>query len=241
MEEDAGTDEQLLEQMRAKRWDDNARWQLNTFAQSQLGAWTGSLELYDSDGSGGVRLVPVEEQENRACRTTASVCATNTLELVDDLPAVASHLSLSAQLGVQDFRPERGNMAVAEAFSLAAEVAAMAPSVATGWLIELALREDARRVRCKLLYRDDGEAGMGLRSLAVIREAEGGCEFIDGDADAARIDGRPGRGLYDPPPGDKIGSAHPDSQPAAASSSPDPSPTTRSPYPFPSPKPQARA
>merc|ERR1719163_1350453 len=47
-------DEELLEEYRRKRWEDNARWQLTTFAQAQLGAWAGEIALYELDGSGGV-------------------------------------------------------------------------------------------------------------------------------------------------------------------------------------------
>ena len=46
---------------------------------------------------------------------------------------------------------------------------------------------------------------MSVRNVAIVREVLGGGEFVDGDAGDGDIDGTPGRGLYDPPLGDKSG------------------------------------
>ncbi|EOD31316.1 hypothetical protein EMIHUDRAFT_232097 [Emiliania huxleyi CCMP1516] len=39
-------DEEILEAYRAQKWANNARWQLATFAQAQLGEWKGSCLLW---------------------------------------------------------------------------------------------------------------------------------------------------------------------------------------------------
>lgn len=38
-------DEELLEAMRERKWAENARWQLNVFAQEQLGDWQGECPM----------------------------------------------------------------------------------------------------------------------------------------------------------------------------------------------------
>ena len=221
-------DEELLAEYQKQRWDQNARWQLNTFAQAQLGQWSGRLELYEpptdspsaaaaDEEEGDVpaaRVLPVQGPWETVCSCDATLIeATQQVQLVDRLPAVASRLGLDLQLGADEFRPERGSMAVASAFSLA--VPAGGADGADGgdsWLFELSIREDARRVRCKLLYQpatdaaaaSDGQC-MRLKQVAVVKEASGGNDFIAGDAESADINGAPGRGLYDPPPGSKLG------------------------------------
>jgi hypothetical protein len=203
-------DEALLEQYRQKRWDDNARWQLNTFAQSQLGKWAGHMELYLADDAG--RMLP-KELKSTACSCEARVCASNTIGLTESLPEAAAQLTLEAELGLAAFRPEVGNMAVASAFSVSrrgADVGGESARAGEPLLLELALGEAERRVRCKLLYvADRGEAAAvrpySIAQLAIVREVRGGGQFIDGNAGSADLDGTPGRGLYDPPPGDKSG------------------------------------
>ena len=202
--EDDIDDEELLAQMRSKRWDDNARWQLNVFAQAHLGEWAGSLELYSADEAGRMQLV--DDLESATCSCDSRVCASNTIELAEALPSGAAALMHCKELGLESFRPEVGNMAVASAFSLVR--GGLADGTAAGTegdelLIELALGEKERRVRCKLLYVPDaagGEGAMRVASVGIVREVRGGGEFIDANAGSGDIDGTPGRGLYDPPP-----------------------------------------
>jgi len=210
-------DEELLAEYRRKRWEDNARWQLTTFAQSQLGSWAGELELYELDGDGGVakRVGPWTPQ--CSCEVTA-VTDNTELELADSLPSVAEAYAYGARMNFDAFRPEVGNMAVANAFSLVSPL----DGDDAGWLFEVAIGEGERRVRCKLLYQaepadgasggEGGEGGEGgapsvpamrLSGLALVREARGGRGFREDGADPK--DELPGRGLYDPPPGSKMG------------------------------------
>jgi hypothetical protein len=235
-EDSLGDDEEILAQYRAERWDDNARWQLNTFVAAQGGEWTGQYVQYDpvADSGGAasdarapglssgrarmqrraaercgcsVRQLPLSEGEAQAC-----------VSLVDDLPPSSAALCMPPSIWTsaswEVFRPERGCMAVAGAYSLSGGL------VDSSLLLELAIREEGRRVRCKLLYRadeeqaTDGEAAvapaMRLCELGLVRETSDGSDFgrASVEADAASdtpvdLDGGPGRGLYDPPRGDK--------------------------------------
>ena len=45
-------DEELLEAMRERKWAENARWQLNVFAQEQLGDWQGEWPCRDQGWCG---------------------------------------------------------------------------------------------------------------------------------------------------------------------------------------------
>jgi len=206
-------DDELLAEYRRKRWDDNARWQLTTFVQSQLGEWAGEVELYEQDGNGGVRkrVGPWTPE----CTCEAVVASNTEVEISDSLPSVAAELAISRTMDYEVFRPEVGNMAVASGFSLSS--AAGAASGAAGWLFEVAVGEGDRRVRAKFLYRADADSDadgssaprMSLASLAMVREARAGKSFLtspsDADDDADEIASSPGRGLYDPPPGSKMG------------------------------------
>jgi hypothetical protein len=189
-------DQELLEQYRKQRWEENARWQLNCFAQAQLGEWEGTIELYELDASGRVCKLPGGPEP---CSSNARVSDTNTIELVDTVPAVATTLALDTLLSVPSFQPEAGTMAVANAFSLAET---RSTGNGASQLLELAIREESQRVRCKLLYVPEPLpiGGLRLSSLGILREATGGEDFVTPNADAD-VDGAPGRGLYDPPPG----------------------------------------
>ena len=48
-------DEELLEAMRERKWAENARWQLNVFAQEQLGDWQGGRPCESKAGVAGQR------------------------------------------------------------------------------------------------------------------------------------------------------------------------------------------
>lgn len=62
-------------------------------------------------------------------------------------------------------------------------------------LVEIGLREDDRRVRCKFVFKEEGATALELEQLAIVREA------LSGDGSPAVQ--APGGGLYDPPPGDR--------------------------------------
>ena len=203
--------EELLEQYRQERWDDNARWQLTTFGLAQIGEWSGEIELYELDekGSGVTKRVGPWTPDCTCVMSYVEDASlddkmTTAVDFADTLPSVAAQYQVAARMGASSFRPEKGNMAVASAFTLAQPVSADEP--AKGWLFEVSIGEADRRVRCKLLYAADAAAAsdgaMRLEGLAVVREARGGQAFLSADVN---IDGRPGAGLYDPPPGEKTG------------------------------------
>lgn len=204
--EESLTDDEMLETYRQQRWDDNARWQLTTFAQAHMGAWGGQVELYEPSEKGGMqRVVGPWATE---CTAEAKIVSNDAVEVGETLPPPASELQFDMRMDYEAFRPERGNMAVGAAFTLASP----SKRECGGWLFEMTLREESRRVRCKLLYTAEGGEGaeggsgapaMTIASVAIVREVIGGGEFVDGNADDADIDGSPGRGLYDPPAGDK--------------------------------------
>ena len=192
-------DEELLEQMRQQKWNENARWQLNVFAQEQLGSWDGDVELYEARETDGSALKQVAMEERSAC--VIKVSDTNTIAVADTLPGGASSLALTQTMGFEAFRPEVGNMAVAAAYSFSDYPRG------DGCFIELAIGEAGRRVRAKLQYTpgaEGPEGSMAVSTVAIVREARDGVVFAAGDA-AGDVEVAPGRGLYDPPPGDKLG------------------------------------
>lgn len=110
-------DEELLEQYRAQRWEDNARWQLTTFAGAQLGDFDGSCVLYRpatrDDGS-----PKMAEGGTGETSVVGSVLGASKVKLGET--GVSADLELDLELGYEAFTPEAGNMAVANAFTLAA-------------------------------------------------------------------------------------------------------------------------
>lgn len=211
--EDTLTDEEMIEEYRKQRWDDNARWQLTTFAQAQMGQWGGTAEIYEASAEDAQRVKKLVGPWVPDCESEAKVSGSQEVQLSEKLPAPAEPLALSLNvIGADGFRPECGNMAVGGAFTLASPSKAADGASDGGWLIEMCLREESRRVRCKLLYRPaDGDSAaevpaMRLANVAIVREVLGGGEFVTSDVSGEEpdIDGSPGRGLYDPPPGEKL-------------------------------------
>ena len=199
-------DDELLDEMRKRKWAENARWQLNVFAQAQLGDWVGRCTLYDvtaldpSDANSAVKLTEAGTSESSLA---GAIGDGNFVRWGDELggPDLMA-LSSSATLDDSTFYPERGNMAVGSAFTFA-----LPRDDETGdMLLELGLRDGGRRVRCKLLYvagkggAGGEEAELRLRRVAVLREREGATPDALPDLDRPAT---PGTGLYDPPPGDK--------------------------------------
>jgi len=199
----------MIEEYRKQRWDDNARWQLTTFAQAQMGSWGGTAEIYEADAKDVQRVKKLVGPWVPTCESEAKVSGSQEVELTETLPAPAEPLALSVKtIGADGFRPECGNMAVGGAFTLATP----SKEADGGWLLEMCLREESRRVRCKLLYQPvdgdggDGTPAMRITNVAIVREVLGGGEFLLSDVTGEEpdIDGSPGRGLYDPPPGEKL-------------------------------------
>ena len=100
VEEELGSEE-LLEEYRQQRWDNNAKWQLTTFAEAQMGEFAGEIELYGSDGDGGVRRVQGPWQP--ACSSKAEIVSNEEVELADTLPAPAASLAISQVMGAPFF------------------------------------------------------------------------------------------------------------------------------------------
>jgi len=195
--EESLDDEELLGVLRERKWAENARWQLNIFAQEQLGEWRGECTIYEVDVDNPARLV---EAGTRSCSSAGAVTTPDTIAWEDTLPDEPD-LSTATTLDGETFYPDRGNMAVGGAFTFSAEAeGAEGSGGAKPLLLELGLRFEARRVRAKLLYAPEGAGGteeMKLRRVAVLRETA--LDAPDVPEEAAP----PGSGLYDPPPGDK--------------------------------------
>lgn len=189
-------DEELLDAMRERKWAENARWQLNVFAQEQLGDWQGECTVYHPQpGKAGVpRLV---ETGSSACASGAAIGGDNTVDWRDELGDAEglAALSSTATLDSESFYPQKqGNMAVGNAFTLSSGPGS------TPLRLELGLKEGAERVRAKLVYdleQSDDTPQMRLRQVAIVREGAGAA----GAADVAK--GAPGTGLYDVPACDK--------------------------------------
>lgn len=193
-------DEELLEAMRERKWAENARWQLNVFAQEQLGEWQGKCTVYElTPGEDGVpRLV---EGATTECASGAVISGGDEVTWRDELgdELALAPMSTGATLSSESFYPQKqGNMAVGNAFTLSSGPASVP------LLLELGLKEAAERVRAKLVYdldETDDAPQMRLRRVAIVREASGSAAV-----DAAADDdgpGRPGSGLYDTPAGNK--------------------------------------
>lgn len=206
--EETLTDDEMIEEYRKQRWDDNARWQLTTFAEAQMGGFGGTAELYEAVGD---RVKKMTGPWLPTSTSEAKIVGAQEVQLTETLPAPVANLALDLHIGVERFRPELGNMAVGGAYTLAVPSKGADGKEDGGWLLEMCLREESRRVRCKLLYRPsedlESNAAMRISSVAIVRETEGGVEFVssDSEVDVSDLDGSPGRGLYDPPPGSKLG------------------------------------
>ncbi|KAL1525056.1 hypothetical protein AB1Y20_019929 [Prymnesium parvum] len=193
-------DEAVLKEMRKKRWEDNARWQINVFARSQLGVFDGTsveyVQTVRDDGS----LRFSKEESSSSCSADV-LDGSASLFMVDKMRTPS--LGIDLQADYRAFTPEMGNMAVANAYTLA-------QADADGSiLLELALKEGTRRVRCKLLYNSGDSGERQLERLAVVKEAAEGSTFAQGDdMGTVDLDGSPGRGLYNPPSGMHDGSVY---------------------------------
>ena len=157
-------DDELLDEMRKKKWRENARWQLNVFAQAQLGDWRGRCTLYDvvavdasdADGDGAMRLA---EGATVACKSAGAIGDGNVVRWDDEMSEMSEmsetsgpsgpSLSSAATLDDSTFYPERGNMAVGGAFTFALPCG---EGDGASLLLELGLRDGGRRVRAKLLF-----------------------------------------------------------------------------------------
>lgn len=189
--EEALEDEELLAKFREQRWEQNARWQLDVFAKAHEGAWTGECVEYDCTTKGGGNP-SFAAGAPAPCTSSVAISSAETVTWAETHADAA--LAINEEFGFDKFRPERGNMAVSNAYTLSA------PAEGGGVLLELGLRDAraGRRLRCKLAYAPSGDDEMRLARLAVIREAEAG-------ADGAAERDEPGGPLYDPPPGSREG------------------------------------
>ena len=164
--EEALEDEELLAKFREQRWEQNARWQLDVFAKAHEGAWTGECVEYDCTTKGGGNP-SFAAGAPAPCTSSVAISSAETVTWAETLADAA--LAINEEFGFDKFRPERGNMAVSNAYTLSA------PAEGGGVLLELGLRDAraGRRLRCKLAYAPSGDE-MRLARLAVIREAEAG-------------------------------------------------------------------
>lgn len=189
-------DEAILDAYRQQKWDNNARWQLSTFAQSQLGEWAGTMVSYEpsatSDGS--VRMV---EAGSHATSGSAAVLKDGEIEWRDTLHDQA--LATSRTLRASSFDRERGTNCVGNAYTFTAGSGADGEGVGPdgNLMFELGLRDAQQRVRVKFAYSPASEGGMGIERVAVVRERETSMPAL------ASAPLPPGTGLYDPPPGDR--------------------------------------
>jgi len=195
-------DDELLEQMRQKKWDDNARWQIDSFAKAQCGSFGGSLVEFlptvRSDGNLVFKPGEPPASSFSMTRTTAASDADPDGVLIAENLEAGAELALNTQLEYKAFLSAAGNQAVGNAYTLTG-----LPSEASdGILYEVCLREGGRRVRAKFIYKVGADANARvLARVGVVTETLSGVgEFDSGLEDEGDLDGRPGRGVYDPPP-----------------------------------------
>lgn len=195
-------DDELLEALRQKKWDANARWQLSTFAQTHLGEWVGAATTYTLTDDG---LGMSQDGPPAACVTTAFVPADSVIswnEVLADAPLSLGNLTLTPD----SFARTVGTMCVGGAYSISRDLASGASgavgSEGAGLLLELGVAESGRRVRAKLLYAAPGGSGeLSLQRLALLQETESSTPRSA--LSAADVSERVGSGLYDPPQGDR--------------------------------------
>jgi len=185
-------DDELLDLYRQKQWEANARWQVATFAKTQLGSFKGWCSTYlpqtlpdgGPDGPG----IKWKEQPATASSGSVRVETDGCVEYSDVL--ADSALAVDTTLTTQSFDRSRGTMTVGNAFTMArGDVASP-----EGLVVEVGVREKGERVRCKFLYRATAEKEVVCEQVAVVRETS--VEAMPGEAEPV------GTGLYDPPPGD---------------------------------------
>lgn len=197
------TDSELLDAYRQKQWDANARWQLSTFAQSHLGAWSGSLALYRPERRADGTIGFVESASHSSATSVEALVAEDGCVRWKEALGLdpATPLDSSGDLTYASFDRYAGCSAVGGAYTL------MRKREGGRLLFEIGMREEGQRVRCKFVYKpasdtsDDptsdptsDQTPVELEELAIIREALG-----EGAAYAPAVSSA-GGGLYDPPP-----------------------------------------
>jgi hypothetical protein len=189
-------DEAILAAYRQQKWDNNARWQLSTFAQSQLGEWAGTMVCYEPSATadGSVRMV---EAGSHATTGSASVITDGQIEWRETLHDRS--LGTTRTLRAASFDRERGTNCVGNAYSFTAGTGTEGEGVGPdgSLMFELGLRADSQRLRVKFAYARADRGGMEINRVAVVRETETSMPA------PAPEQLPPGTGLYDPPPGDR--------------------------------------
>ena len=188
-EPEALEDEELLAKFREQR-EQNARWQLDVFAKAHEGAWTGECVEYDCTTKGGGNP-SFAAGAPAPCTSSVAISSAETVTWAETHADAA--LAINEEFGFDKFRPERGNMAVSNAYTLSA------PAEGGGVLLESAATR-ARGGVCAASSRTRRAAMRCAARLAVIREAEAG-------ADGAAERDEPGGPLYDLPPARARGTA----------------------------------
>ncbi len=197
--EESLSDDELLDSYREKRWADNARWQLHTFAQSQLGTWRGARTVYvpvAEEGAIGMRAAG----EPTACSLEAAVADGGVVSWREG--AEGGGPTREIELNDGCFARERGSMAVGAAYTLNMSGGPGASDEQSDdvLLLELGIREGDARVRARFAYAreqpaaTDGADVLAISRVEIVREGASG-------AAAPSAAGTPaGAGLYDPPP-----------------------------------------
>ena len=189
-------DESILETYRQEKWDVNARWQLATFAQSQLGKWAGALVSYEpSLASDGV--FKMVEGGTHATTSHALVMKDGEIEWHEALHD--ERLATTRILRPASFDRERGSNCVGNGYSFTAGTGAEGEAAGAdgSLLFELGLRDADQRLRVKFAYTRQSSGDHAIERIAIVREAE--TTMPAGTPQQVP----PGGGLYDPPPGDR--------------------------------------
>jgi len=189
-------DASILDAYRQQKWDNNARWQLSTFAQTQLGKWEGTLVCYEPSrtADGSVRMV---ETGAHATKASAVVVKDGEIEWHETLHD--ERLVTTRTLRAASFDRERGTNCVGNGYSFTAGTGAEGEGVGSdgSLMFELGLRDAHQRVRVKFAFSQGTEGNMEIERVAVVREVESTLPMEP----PQKLP--PGGGLYDPPPGDR--------------------------------------
>ena len=186
-------DEEILEAYRAQKWANNARWQLATFAQAQLGEWKGSCVAYEPSGPPGE--VP-KWVAGPSLPSAGAVAVERDGEVAwRDAPPDKAY-DTSRTLTPASFDRQRGCACVGNGYSFTAGSGEQGEDAGAdgALLFELGVREEGRRVRVKFVYAAAAEGDLSLERVLVAREAESGGGGGGGGGGGAEEDLPPGSG-----------------------------------------------
>lgn len=202
--------EAILESYRQLRIFENDRWQSYLFKGNQSGAWEGTFELFEPVIEGSSFILDLTDSGRLDSSITSTdgpngasltLNETQSRKTKSDKPFFPSIVS---SLEPADFRREKGNQAVGNAYTLYGERSDGTPSDASqNYLAEIGVCTGPLRNRCRFLYSKSASAAttpedgfdLSLAGVLVVKEYQAGSPI---EETLSLGDLVPGAPIYDP-------------------------------------------